>query len=53
MADLADEQNDGAPSNDGDGGVDAQAKQPVVPPTAPSSSSSAVQINELQGNLDE
>ena len=41
MADLADEQNDNAPSNDGDGGADAQAKQPVVPPAAPSSSSSA------------
>ena len=43
MADLADEQNDNAPSNDGDGGADAQANQPVVPPTAPSSSSSVAQ----------
>ena len=40
MADLADEQNDNAPSNDGDGGADARAKQPVDPPAAPSSSSS-------------
>src|SRR6185312_10313532 len=59
MADLADEQNDNAPSNDGDGGADARAKQPVVPPTAPSSSSSAArqaqlaQLNELQAKLDE
>ena len=37
MADLADEQNDNAPSNDGDGGADAQAIQPVVPPAALSS----------------
>jgi hypothetical protein len=59
MADLADERNDGAPSNDGDGGADAQAKQPVVLPAAPSSSSSAArqaqlaQLNELQAKLDE
>jgi hypothetical protein len=54
MADLADEQNDNAPSNDVDGGADAQANQPVVPPAAPSTSSSAArqaqlaQLNELQ-----
>ena len=41
MADLADEQNDNAPSNGGDGGADTQANQPVVPPATPSSSSSA------------
>src|SRR6185503_9108631 len=41
MADLADEQNDNAPSNGADGGADAQANQPVVPPVAPSTSSSA------------
>ena len=35
MVDLADEQNDNAPSNDGDAGADARAKQPVVPPEAP------------------
>ena len=60
MADLADEQNDNAPSNDGDGGADAQAIQPVVPPAAPSSSSSSAarqaqlaQLKELQAKLDE
>jgi len=59
MVDLADEQNDNAPSNDGDGGADTRAKQPVVPPAAPSSSSSAArqaqlaQLNELQAKLDE
>jgi hypothetical protein len=31
MADLADEQNDNAPSNHEDGGADAQANPPVVP----------------------
>ena len=41
MVQLADEQNDNAPSNDGDSGADAQANRPVVPPAAPSSSSSA------------
>ena len=41
MVDLADEQNDNAPSNDGDAGADARAKQPANPPAAPSSSSSA------------
>jgi hypothetical protein len=40
MVQLADEQNDNTPSNDGDGGADAQANQPVVPPAAPSLSSS-------------
>ena len=60
MADLADEQNDNAPSDDGDGGADAQANRPVVPPTAPSFSSSSVtrqaqlaQLKELQAKLDE
>ena len=42
MADLADDQNDNAPSNDGYGGADVRAKQPVAPAAAPSSSSSAV-----------
>ena len=59
MIDLAVEQNDNAPSIDGDGGADAQANQPVVPPAAPSSLSSAArqaqlaQLNELQTKLDE
>ena len=59
MVDLADEQNDNAPSNDGDAGADARAKQPVNPPAAPSSSSLAArqaqlaQLNELQAKLDE
>src|SRR6185312_10760163 len=59
MADLADEQNDNAPSDGADGGADAQANQPVVPPVAPSTSSSAArqaqlaQLNELQAKLDE
>ena len=59
MVDLADEQNDNAPGNDGEGGADVRAKQPVVPPAAPSSSSSAArqaqlaQLNELQAKLDE
>ena len=59
MVQLADEQNDNAPSNNGDGGADAQANQPVVPPAAPSSSSSAsrqaqlAQLKELQAKLDE
>jgi len=39
MADLADDQNDNAPGDDGDGGADTQANQPLVPPAAPSSSS--------------
>ena len=39
MADLADEQNNNALGDDGDGGADAQANKPVVPPAAPSSSS--------------
>ena len=41
MADLADQQDDNAPGDYGDGGVDPQANQPVVPPAAPSSSSSS------------
>ena len=59
MVQLADEQNDNAPSNHGDGGADAQANQSVVPPAAPSSSSSAArqaqlaQLKELQAKLDE
>ena len=59
MVDLADEQNDNAPSNDGDAGADARAKQPANPPAAPSSSSSAArqaqlaQLKELQAKLDE
>ena len=59
MVDLADEQNDNAPSNGGDAGADTRAKQPVNPPAAPSSSSSAArqaqlaQLNELQAKLDE
>jgi len=59
MADLADEQNDNAPGNHGDGGADAQANPPVVPLAAPSSSSSAArqaqlaQLNELQAKLGE
>ena len=59
MVDLADEQNDNAPSNGGDGGADTQANQPVVPPATPSSSSSAArqaqlaQLKELQSKLDE
>ena len=60
MADLADEQYDNAPGDDGDGGVDSQANQPVGPPAAPSSLSSSAarqahlaQLNELQAKLDE
>ena len=41
MAELADGQNDNAPGNDGNGGADAQANQPVVPAATPSSSSSS------------
>ena len=59
MVQLADEQNDNAPSNDGDGRADAQANPPVVPLAAPSSSSSAArqaqlaQLKERQAKLDE
>jgi hypothetical protein len=60
MAQLADGQDDNAPSDDGDSGADAQAIQPVVPPPAPSSSSSSAarqaqlaQLKELQAKLDE
>src|SRR6185503_7763329 len=59
MVDLADKQNDNAPSNDGDAGADARAKQPANPPAAPSSSNSAArqaqlaQLKELQAKLDE
>ena len=59
MADLADEQNDNAPSDGGDGGADAQANPLVVPLAAPSSSSSAARqaqlahLKELQAKLDE
>ena len=41
MAELADGQNDNATGNDGNGGADAQANQPVVLPADPSSSSSS------------
>ena len=47
MADLADEQDDNAPGDDRDGGVDPQANQSVVPSTAPSSSSSSVAQAQL------
>ena len=60
MVQLADGQDDNAPSDDGNGGADAQANQPVVPPAAPSSSSSLAerqaqlaQLKELQAKLDE
>jgi len=58
MVQLADGQEDNAPGDDGNGGADAQANQPVVPLAAPSSSSSAAcqaqlaQLNELQAKLD-
>ena len=61
MVQLADGQNDNAPGNDGDGGADAQANQPVVPAATPSSSSSSAawqaqqaqlaQLKELQAKL--
>jgi hypothetical protein len=41
MVQLADGQDDNAPGDDGNGGADAQANQPVVPPAAPSSLSSS------------
>jgi len=48
MVQLADGQDDNAPGDDGNGGADAQANQPVVPPAAPSSlSSSAVRQAQL------
>jgi hypothetical protein len=58
MVQLADGQEDNAPSDDGNGGADAQANQPVVPAAAPSSSSSSAarqaqlaQLKELQAKL--
>ena len=36
---LADGEDDNVPGDDGNGGADPQANQPVVPPAAPSSSS--------------
>ena len=60
MVQLADGQEDNAPGNNRNGGVDAQANQPVVPAATPSSSSSSVvrqaqlaQLKELQAKLDE
>ena len=60
MAELANGQNDNAPSNDGNGRADAQANQEVVPVATPSSSSSSAvrqaqlaQLKELQAKLDE
>jgi hypothetical protein len=47
MVQLTDEQNDNAPSNDGDGEADAQANQPVVLPAALSSSSLAARHAQL------
>ena len=47
MAELADGENDNAPGNDGNGGADAQANQPVVPAATPSSTSSAAQQAQL------
>jgi hypothetical protein len=41
MVQLADEQNNGAPDDDGNGGVDTQANQVVAPVATPSSSSSS------------
>src|SRR6185312_10541101 len=58
MVQLVDGQEDNAPGDDGNGGVDAQANQPVVPAAAPSSSSSSAarqaqlaQLKELQAKL--
>jgi len=60
MVQLTDGQEDNAPGDDGNGGADAQANQPVVPAAAPSSSSSLAarqaqlaQLKELQAKLDE
>jgi len=59
MVQLADGQDNNAPGDDGNGGADAQANQLVVPPAAPSLSSSAArqallaQLKELQAKLDE
>ena len=59
MAELTDGRNDNVPGNDGNGGADAQANQPVVPAATPSSSSSSaarqaqLQLKELQSKLDE
>jgi len=59
MVQLVDGQEDNAPGNNGNGGADAQANQPVVPAVTPSSSSSVArqaqlaQLKELQAKLDE
>ena len=60
MVQLADGQEDNTPDDDGNGGADAQANQPVAPAVAPSSSSSSAarqaqlaQLKELQAKLDE
>jgi len=60
MTELADGQNDNAPGNDENGGVDVLANQEVVPVATPSSSSSSAarqaqlaQLKELQAKLDE
>ena len=60
MVQLADGQDDNTPGDDRNGGADAQANQPVVPPAAPSSSSISAarqaqlaQLKELQAKLDE
>ena len=47
MVQLADGQDDNAPGDDGNGGADAQANQPVVPAAAPSSSSSAARQAQI------
>ena len=41
MVQLTDGQEDNAPGNNGNGGADVQANQPVVPAVTPSSSSSS------------
>ena len=60
MVQLANGQEDNAPGDDGNGGADPQANQPVVPAAAPSSLSSSAarqaqlaQLKELQAKLDE
>ena len=60
MVQLAGGLEDNALGDDGNGGADAQANQPVVPAAAPSSSSSSAarqaqlaQLKELQAKLDE
>ena len=60
MVQLADGQEDNAPGDDGNGGTDVQANQPVVPAAAPPFPSSPgawqaqlAQFKELQAKLDE